>query len=255
MKFLARPCLIIAMLCFAHNSHAHTGLPAKCAQALLPPAALYTIDNIISQLERYGRIRDCGPGCYEYSDSSHEQIPFWQREHERGAAAIYAETLLARDEGVLLLSRYHGYDIPAFDGLIFQLSTGNILARLSLKGGMKVFSMIEKGILRIHQYSPAGGKWADLAYSYSKKSRFGVVDQEAYLRHSSAYDKIAEIFNVDDAKLKTRIVLERALTTPLDQGLISFALKQLRDPMAKGVESIVFITGSHVYPVTSRGAP
>ena len=235
---------IRAALFFALFSSANFCFALPCEKALISSSGRHaTIDPIISYLDKWGKIDDCGQGCFEYSDSSSYSIPIHQRESERSSASKYAKSILRRGEGILLLSRFQGYDIPAYDGLIYQINTGNIVARVSIKSGYNELLLIEHGFVRAHEYSAHGGKWENLARQRSR----GLDGNGRKLEmHINAYRKIGEIFLVDSRRIKTRIVLDRRKEIPIEEESLALTKRLLMLNADRSVESVTYMTGDHV---------
>jgi hypothetical protein len=219
----------------------------NCAVLLghLRPKPL-TVDDIIDELDAKSRglIKDCGPGCYEYEDWSSRSIPARQAENERKVAAAYAESLLIKNEGLFLFSRYNGFDVPAWDGLTFELDTGVITSKVSLKRGKEAFLALEHAFDRAHRYSVHGGEWANLAAN--RATRYpppGLTWKQARDYSKDNFEKIARWMLADDERVRTRVVLQQPESRPMPEDLPVYAQRLMLSQPSPEIESVILIDG------------
>lgn len=260
MKFTTSFLTLFFICGSAVHARAETGWTKltrdNCARLLghLRPQAL-TVDNIIDELDENsrGRIEDCGAGCYEYADWSSRSIPADQAENERKVAAAYAESLLIKNEGLFLFSRYNGFDVPAWDGLAFELDTGVITAKVSLKRGRKGHEALDLAFNRAHRYSIYGGEWANLAANRANRHPPpGLTWAQARDHSKNIFAKIARWMLADDERVKTRIVLQQPEAWPMHEGLPAYAQRLMLAQPSSEVESVTIIEGDILHHIVDE---
>lgn len=247
--------LVIGSLCLAPSAFGENRYvkltPENCAKLFesMRPRAI-TIDDIISETDALGgrsRIEDCGPGCYEYVDYSSASIPEDQAANERMVAAAYAESLLIKGEGLFLFSRYKGIDVPAYDGLTFELATGEITSRVSLKRGFRSYLLLEDAFIKSFKYSWKGERWKDLAENRARYNRSTKFSYEENLRHfTEEFNKIGRWLLVDDQRIKTRVVFQQPHLRIMDHDLPDYARRLLNGQYGDMIESVTLIEADRV---------
>jgi hypothetical protein len=225
----------------------------NCASLLnhLRPKAL-TVDNILDELDAMtrGLIKDCGPGCYEYEDWSARSIPPQQAANERKVAAAYAESLLIKNEGLFLFSRYNGFDVPAWDGLTFELDTGIITSKVSLKRGREGYLALEHAFDRAHRYSIYGGEWSRLAANRATKyPPRGLTWEQARTYSKNIFDKIGRWLLVDDERVRTRVVLQQPESRAMPEDLPTYAQRLVLSQPSREIESVTIIDGETFHQI------
>lgn len=216
-----------------------------CAELLghLRPKPI-TIDRIFDEIDGDGRgtIRDCGPGCWEYEDASTLRNSPQQIENERKVASAYAESILIKNEGLFLFSRYNGFDAPAWDGLTFRLDTGDVTSKVSFKRGVSSYLLIEQGFSKILNFSVAGGLWPKQAFRWAKKNPpRGWSFERAFAHATEHMDKIGRWLLVDDERIKSRIVFMQPDHAPMEPGLLNYAKRLVVSQTGQEVESVTLI--------------
>lgn len=203
-----------------------------------------TVDNIFDEIDRDGRgtIKDCGPGCWEYEDASTLRNSPQQIENERKVASAYAESILIKNEGLFLFSRYNGFDAPAWDGLTFQLDTGEITSRVSFKRGVTSYSLLEQAFIKISAFSFEGGLWPKQAFRWAQNNppRNWSFDR-AFAHASEQMNKLGRWLLVDDERIKSRIVFMQPDHVPMEPGLLNYAKRLVVCQTGQEVESVTLI--------------
>lgn len=253
MKITLRLPLLVALSTFAFASHAKGGWRKlsreTCAELLghMRPQQL-TITNIIDEInaDALGTIKSCGQGCWEYEDWSTLRNSVQQIENERKVAAAYAESLSLKNEGLFLFSRYNGFDAPAWDGLSYNLSTGVITSKVSLKRGVTSRQLMELAFHKIALYSLEGGVWPKLALNWATNNppRDWGFDR-AFAHASIQIDKLARWLLVDDERIKSRIVFMQPDHRPMDSTLLGHVRKLAQNQTGNEVESVTLFDDEH----------